>query len=131
MAMQTTLAGKGAGERPFYTEEQLRRKMRRGEEFGERAAISRPRGRWSPGMYLLVREMRALARRAGLSRTQAEALNAAADGMTLEEAAWEAGVTKQAMASRLAGARAKMARAREGYPYAGLWEIYESEVGRR
>ena len=113
---------------PFYTgdgyEAKLRRIRRRERE---------PVGELVSGRVdsLLGVECRDVLRNAGLTERQREVLDLRLEGFTFEEIGQMGRTTKQGAMSVFIQALKKVSRTFAAYPYAGLSEVYRSEVRRR
>lgn len=113
---------------PFFTEDGFEAKLHRircretvsaGELISERVDS------------LLGVECRDVLREAGLTDRQREVLDLRLEGFTFEEIGQIGRTTKQGVQSVFIGALKKVARTFRDYPYAGLSEVYRSEVRRR
>lgn len=115
-------------ERPFYRDDTFRSKERasrfREPRFGL-CAVARTE---SP---LVESELEGLLAFAGLTETQEQAVRLRVAGWTLEEIGALRGCTRQAVKNVLAKAAARLERALQTYPYAGLADVYLAEVSRR
>lgn len=116
----------GGRRREAYTEAQLARKMALERRQAERFGADSPPG--SGRRYLLRRELEELIELAGLSDDQRRLVAMAARGYGPSEIARGLGVPRTSVASRLERAYGLIRRARRRYPYADLYEIYDSET---
>ncbi len=90
-----------------------------------------PAGTFRPGMYLLMRELRELARLAALTPLEREAFEHLLAGGRPHRLAERRGCSREAVRRVIQRMRRKLIRAAWRFRWWGLWEVYGSEVRRR
>ncbi len=113
---------------PFFTEDGFEAKMMRIRQRESTSAGELVSGRRDA---MLVIECRDVMRAAGLTPRQREVLDLRLEGFTFEEIGRFGRTTKQGAMSVFIQAIKKVSRTFKAYPYAGLSEVYRSEVKRR
>ncbi len=113
---------------PFLTEEGFERRLQRFQSRERRPAEELISGR---GDAMLSVECRDVMQGAGLTERQREVLEMRLDGFTFDEIGQFRRITKQGAKSVFIQALKKIARTFRDYRYAGLSEVYRSEVKRR
>ncbi|BCW98974.1 MAG: hypothetical protein KatS3mg024_1801 [Armatimonadota bacterium] len=114
----------------FCSEKDLSRKIAR-----ERRKLERGRGLppvecFRPGMYLLRREVRELARLADLTDLENGTLERLLAGQPPHRIARDRGCSREAVRRVIGRMRRKLQRASRRYPWSGLWEVYLDEIRR-
>lgn len=115
-------------EYPYFTEESLDRKIRRAHARNRVIRWLRPQGGDGD---LTDREAQDVLIRARLTKRQTEVYFLRKVGFTFEEIGRRSGCTKQGALNVFRQASHKLRLAWAAYPYAGLAEVYRSEVSRR
>lgn len=115
-------------EAPFYTEGGFEAKLKRLRSRETDWAGELVAGR---GDRMLAVECRDVMRAAGLTLRQREVLDLRLEGYTFEEIGRRGRTTKQGAMNIFVQALKKITRTFRAYPYAGLSEVYRSEVKRR
>ena len=113
---------------PFCTEDGFEAKLQRWR-WREGGAADEIAARRVDSM--LAVECRDVVRGAGLTPRQREVLELRLEGFTFEEIGTFGRTTKQGAMSVFVQALKKISRTFRDYPYAGLSEVYRSEVKRR
>ena len=113
---------------PFYTEGGYEAKLQRTRKRETTAADELVSGR---GDQMLSVECRDVLAAAGLTPRQREVLDLRLEGFTFEEIGGFSQTSKQAAMNVFIQALKKISRTFRAYPYAGLSEVYGSEVKRR
>ena len=113
---------------PFFTEGGYEAKLNRHRSRESAVAGDLATGRVDS---LLGVECRDVMRGAGLTAHQREVLDLRLEGFTFEEIGEHRRTTKQAAQNVFIQALKKVSRTFREYPYAGLSEVYRSEVKRR
>lgn len=117
----------GDDERPFYSEETLRYKLR---QASRRDATYGFVTRSKPADALFRHEYEELIDKANLTPRQDTVLRQRMDGWTFEEIGREAGHSKQGAQHTFLQAMKKLAKAMRVYPWRGLSEVYRQETRR-
>lgn len=121
--------------RDAYSGAQLLRKERTDIQRAVQTARVTPRalgtgeGGFSARRYLMRRELDGLMRAAGLSARERGICLLSVQGCTQEEIAAAAGLSRRSLRRILVSLRWRIRQARQSYPYAGLWEVYEESTG--
>jgi hypothetical protein len=113
---------------PFYTENGFEAKLQRIRRRETHSASELISGR---GDRMLAVECRDVLKDAGLTPRQWEVLDLRLEGFTFEEIGGFSRTSKQAAMNVFIQALKKVSRTFRAYPYAGLSEVYRSEVKRR
>ena len=113
---------------PYFTEDGFEAKLMRIRHRETHSAGELVAGR---GDQMLAIECRDVMRAAGLTARQREVLDLRLEGFTFEEIGQFGRTTKQGAMRVFVQALKKVSRTFRAYPYAGLSEVYRSEVKRR
>jgi hypothetical protein len=113
---------------PFYTADGYEAKLQRNKRREIESISELVSGRVDS---LLGVECRDVLRKAGLTPRQRDVLDLRIEGFTFEEIGHMGRTTKQGAMRVFIQALKKVSRTFAAYPYAGLSEVYRSEVRRR
>lgn len=114
----------------FCSERDLSRKIARERRKVEEGRGLPPAEGFRPGMYLLRREVRELARLAGLTELENGTLERLLAGEPPHRIAQDRGCSREAVRRVIERIRRKLLRASPRYPWSGLWEVYLEETRR-
>lgn len=115
---------------PFYSEAELRRKLRLARLRESLAARTAPVRRPQAGDGLLERECEAVMRRAQLTERQSSVLSMRLEGLTFEQIGCASQSSKQNAQRVFTQAVKKLARSFTSYSYTGLSDVYHREIRR-
>jgi|GEM_PF-1542853 DNA-binding CsgD family transcriptional regulator len=114
----------------FCSERDLSRKIARERRKVEEGRGLPPAEGFRPGMYLLRREVRELARLAGLTELENVTLERLLAGEPPHRIARDRGCSREGVRRLIQRLRRKLQRASRCYPWSGLWEVYLDEIRR-
>lgn len=112
---------------PFYTEDRFEAKLKRLKRRETESPGEMVSGRVDS---ILAVECRDVMRDARLTARQREVLDLRLEGFTFEEIGRQGRTTKQGAMNVFVQALKKISRTFRAYPYAGLSEVYRSDVKR-